>query len=98
MTYKPGRPSRQEPGHVAGEYRIKSKSSGEVKYIEETGDLARRKGEQRRSGKYNPSREHFEWKEAEGRSTSNSRRRHETEKIDQHQPRKNQRAGGGGRK
>lgn len=40
----------------------------------------------------------FEYKEADGRSTSNTRRQHEKEKIKQHKPPLNKSKGGEGRK
>lgn len=40
----------------------------------------------------------FEWKKADGRSTSTTRREHEQQKIKQHQPTLNNSAGGEGRK
>ncbi len=40
----------------------------------------------------------FEWKKADGRSTSNTRREHEQKKIAQHNPPLNKSKGGEGRK
>lgn len=40
----------------------------------------------------------FEWKAADGRSTSNTRRDHEQKKIAQHKPALNKSKGGEGRK
>lgn len=39
----------------------------------------------------------FEWKEADGRSTSKTRREHEQKKIEQHKPPLNKSVGGEGR-
>lgn len=39
----------------------------------------------------------FEWKEADGRSTSKTRRSHEQKKIEQHKPILNKSIGGEGR-
>lgn len=41
--------------------------------------------------------EHFEWKEADGRSSSLTRREHEKEKIKEHKPLLNKSGGGEGR-
>lgn len=40
----------------------------------------------------------FEWKAADGRSSSNTRRAHEQKKIAQHKPALNQSKGGEGRR
>ncbi len=97
--YKPGRPSRQEPPNTEGEYRWVNKDTKDIDYIGETSDLDRRKAEHERSEKpVSSDTHHFEWQKADGRSTSNTRRDHEREKIKEHNPPLNQRAGGGGRK
>lgn len=98
-TYRPGRPSKQEPPNAPGEYRWRNKDTGSVDYVGETNDLARRKCQHERSDKPVSSSTHdFEWKQADGRSTSNTRREHERDKIEKHNPPFNQRGGGGGRK
>lgn len=97
--YKPGRPSRQEPPDAPGEYRWRDRETGQVDYVGETNNLHRRCLEHERSDKpFSRDTHHFEWKQADGRSTSRTRREHEAAKIRQHQPPLNQRAGGGGRR
>ena len=104
--YKPGRPAKYNPttsaGHkppkAPGEYRIRS-GSGDILYIGETCNLARRTGEHIRSGKL-PTGEGggtIEYQVADGRSTSRTRREHERDKISQHQPTLNRSGGGEGR-
>lgn len=104
--YKPGRPSKfdpttgkgSEPPHSPGEYRIRD-SGGNIDYIGETCDLKRRMGEHKRSGKL-PTGENggtFEWQQADGRSTSKTRREHERQKIGEHDPSLNRSHGGEGR-
>lgn len=106
-AYKPGRPSKYNPTSGAGpkppskpgEYRIRD-GSGTITYIGETNNLNRRAGEHIRSGKL-PSGEGanstIEYKVADGRSTSNTRREHERQKIAQHNPLQNKSKGGEGR-
>ena len=105
--YKPGRPNKynptsgtgQKPPAKPGEYRIRD-GSGTIAYIGETNNLARRTGEHIRSGKLavgNGSTSTIEYKVADGRSTSNTRRKHEKEKIAQHKPALNKSKGGEGR-
>jgi len=102
-TYKPGRPAKYEPSKpsgdkppaMPGEYKICDRNSN-VKYIGETNNLGRRAGEHERSGKLGNS-DSFEYKVADGRSTSHSRRVHEQEKIQQHDPPQNKTKGGEGR-
>ncbi len=97
-TYKPGRPSKCDPPCVSGEYRWRNRRTQKIEYLGETNNLRRRKAEHNRSEKPISSDIHdFEWKSADGRSTSNSRRKHEKIKIEQHNPRHNKRAGGAGR-
>ena len=105
--YKPGRPSKYNPStgsgnkppHKPGEYRIRN-SSNEIVYIGETNDLRRRTNEHIKTGKLptgDNANSTIEWKVADGRSTSTTRRIHEQEKIAQHMPRMNQSRGGEGR-
>jgi hypothetical protein len=97
-TYKPGRPLKCEPPCAPGEYRFRNRKTGKIDYIGETNNLKRRKSEHERSEKCISSGTHdFEYKLAHGRSTSNSRRKHEKIKIEQHKPQHNERAGGAGR-
>ncbi len=106
-TYKPGRPNKynpttgmgKRPPAKPGEYRIRD-STGLIAYIGETNNLARRTGEHIRSGKLPVGSEKagsIEYKIADGRSTSNTRREHERQKIAQHQPAMNKSRGGEGR-
>ena len=105
--YKPGRPNKynptsgtgQKPPAKPGEYRIRD-SSGSIAYIGETNNLARRTGEHIRSGKLPTGAGNtgtIEYKVADGRSTSNTRRDHERTKIEQHKPPLNKSKGGEGR-
>ena len=99
FLYKAGRPSKKEPPAKAGEYRWRSKESGEIEYIGETSDLKRRRKEHERSNKPVSRETHdFEWKVADGRFSVDKRRKHEAEKIEKHKPILNLRAGGAGRK
>ena len=105
--YKPGRPTKYDPTSNTGtkppskpgEYRIRD-ANGTIIYIGETNNLARRTGEHIRSGKLpTGSGGHgtIEYKVADGRSTSQTRREHERQKIAQHQPPLNKSKGGEGR-
>ena len=104
--YKPGRPSKynpstdsgQKPPQKAGEYRIRD-TAGNIAYIEEACNLSRRMGEHIRSGKLATGQDGgtIEWKVADGRSTSRTRREHERQKIAQHAPPLNKSKGGEGR-
>jgi excinuclease UvrABC nuclease subunit len=101
--YKPGRPAKYNPttgvGHKPparpGEYRIRD-GSGSITYIGETADLSRRTREHIRSGKLTTGGT-LEFKVADGRSTSHTRRLHEQQKIAQHNPTLNRSRGGEGR-
>ena len=104
--YKPGRPAKynpttgtgSKPPAAPGEYRIRD-ADGAISYIGETNNLARRAAEHVRSGKL-PTGERggtIEFKVADGRSTSRTRRLHERQKIEQHQPPLNKSKGGEGR-
>ncbi len=105
--YKSGRPTKynpttgigRKPPAKPGEYRIRN-AGGELTYIGETNNLARRAGEHIRSGKLSTGSSgagSFEYKVADGRSTSNTRREHERQKIAEHQPVLNKSRGGEGR-
>lgn len=101
--YKEGRPFKYDPSNnkgkrpprKAGEYRIRGKN-GDILYIGETVDLNRRMGEHKRKGKLTEGRT-FEYKIADGRASSSTRRKHERMKIKQHDPLLNKSAGGEGR-
>lgn len=104
--YKAGRPQKynpstgkgQEPPQKAGEYRLRD-STGRITYIGEACDLKRRMKEHIRTGKLETgsSGGTIEWKVADGRSTSRTRRIHERQKIEQHAPVLNKSKGGEGR-
>ena len=96
--FKRGRPSRKEPSEKPGEYYFRNKTTKKVDYVGETNNLKRRKKEHTDSGKLDQNEHWFESKEADGRSSSRTRREHEKSKIDRHKPRLNMRRGGGGRK
>ena len=100
--YSSGRPKKvyvsngvSELPHAAGEYRHRD-SAGNITYIGETNDINRRTQQHLRSGKLQ-SDYSVEYKLADGRSTSRTRREHEQEKIKQHNPLLNKSVGGEGR-
>ena len=95
--YKAGRLSQNPPPNKPGQYRMRNKETKEVEYIGESSNLMRRIKEHHREGTFSPGKESFEWKEADIRSTSETRRKHERRQIDKHSPKRNQRRGGGGR-
>ena len=96
--FKQGRPSRQKPPRRPGLYGFRDKRTGTVDYVGETSDLFRRIGEHFLSDSpVSSETHHAEWQAADGRSTSKTRRRHESRKIDELNPRMNRRRGGGGR-
>ena len=105
--YKPGRPHKytpstgtgSKPPAKPGEYRIRD-SKGVIIYVGETNNLERRTKEHSRKGKLTDKRAEggsIEWKVADGRSTSRTRRIHERQKIEQHTPSMNKSSGGEGR-
>lgn len=105
--YKPGRPTKYNPATgngtkppaKPGEYRIRDQS-GDITYVGETSNLARRTAQHMRSGKLpagSGQSSTIEYKLADGRSTSNTRREHERQKIAQHNPPLNKSIGGEGR-
>lgn len=101
--YKPGRPykynpftgSGSKPPASPGEYRLRD-SEGALYYIGETCNLNRRSNEHIRSGKLSDGGS-VEYKIADGRSSSSTRREHERMKILQHNPSFNHSSGGEGR-
>lgn len=95
VKYKPAAEAGNKPPAEPGEYRIRD-AQGNILYIGETDNLARRTGEHLRSGKL-PADGAIEYKVADGRSTSRTRREHEKMKIAQHQPPLNRSKGGEGR-
>ena len=102
--YSPGRPSKcfplsnsgSTPPAKPGEYRIRD-ANGAIVYVGETCNLKRRVAEHVRSGKICSSRPSYEYKVADGRSSSRTRREHEQAKILQHAPSLNRSVGGEGR-
>ena len=104
--YKPGRPAKFNPStnggtrppKAPGEYRIRDNGGG-LLYIGETNDLNRRMKEHVATGKLPTGTlgGTFEFKVADGRSTSVTRRVHERMKIAQHDPVLNRSGGGEGR-
>ena len=93
--YVPGHGRGQRPPAKPGEYRLRTRW-GRLLYIGETCNLCRRMREHLRSGKL-PASGVFEYQIADPRSTSQSRRKHEREKIARHHPPLNRSAGGEGR-
>lgn len=101
-TYSSGRPKKvrvtdglgQLP-HAAGEYRHRD-ANGHITYIGETNDIKRRSQQHLRTGKLQ-SDYSVEYKIADGRSSSRTRRMHEREKIKKHNPVLNKSGGGEGR-
>ena len=101
--YKPGRPTKYnpttdkgtKPPTVPGEYRIRD-TEGTIVYVGETNNLSRRTYQHKQSGKLADNYS-IEYKVADGRSTSRTRREHEKQKIAQHNPILNKSIGGEGR-
>lgn len=101
--YSAGRPLKFDPfagtGHKPpnkpGEYRMRD-ASGSIAYIGETNSINRRMREHINSGKLQPGYT-LEYKLADGRSSSRTRRVHEQAKIAQHSPSLNRSVGGEGR-
>ena len=91
--FGPGRPSRQEPPNAPGVYRWRDKETGQIQDIGEGNLKARKSAKEYPTDQYN-----FEWKKADGRSSSNTRRAVEKKQIDKHTPPGNVRRGGAGRK
>lgn len=105
--YKPGRPNKynpfsdsgNKPPAKPGEYRIRDKE-GTITYVGETNNLNRRMTQHMNGGRLADERNiggTFEYKIADGRSSSATRRKHEQEKINQHKPLLNKSIGGEGR-
>ena len=100
--YSSGRPRKvsvsdglNQLPHAPGEYRHRD-AEGNITYIGETNDIRRRSQQHLRSGKLQDDYS-VEYKIADGRSTSRTRRAHEQEKIKQHNPALNKSVGGEGR-
>ena len=101
-VYRPGRYKRTGADGMPskpGAYRARSKKTGEVVYHGEAANLRSRDNQHARDKSPHKRGNYFtEYKVADGRSTSNTRRKHEKTKIRQHKPKFNQNGGGGGRK
>ena len=101
-VYRPGRYKRTGTDGMPskpGAYRARSKKTGKVVYHGEAANLrARDKQHSRDKSPHKRGNYYTEYKIADGRSTSNTRRKHERTKIRQHAPKFNRRQGGGGRK
>lgn len=101
-TYKPGRYTKVRPGekipNKPGAERWISKKTGKVVYQGESSNVNQRIAQQKRDkmpytrGNYEP-----QYKLADGRSTSKTRREHERRTIERHNPRFNKSGGGEGR-
>lgn len=102
--FKPGRPKKydpfdkkgKEPPSSPGLYRIRD-SANEIVYVGETNNLKRRMGQHISQTKKLKNGEKFEYKEADGRSSSVTRRVVEQEKIEKFKPERNSSLGGEGR-
>lgn len=102
--YDRGRPQRIYPDtdDIAkmpdrpGEYRIYT-AAGVSKYVGETSDLRRRISEHGAAGKIRAG-QYVDYMVADGRSSSDTRRGHEKDSIEDKKPTTNQRKGGGGRR
>lgn len=100
--YSAGRPKKvfisdglESLPHAPGEYRHRD-ADGNITYIGETNDIKRRSQQHLRSGKLQEDYS-VEYKVADGRSSSRTRREHEQMKIKQHNPSLNKSNGGEGR-
>jgi hypothetical protein len=102
-TYKPGRYTKVRPGqkipNKPGAERWVSKKTGKVVYQGESSNIGNRIAQQKRDKMpYTRGNYEAQYKVADGRSTSNTRRKHEREKIAKHKPRFNKSSGGEGRR
>ncbi|RDD44700.1 hypothetical protein TrispH2_003343 [Trichoplax sp. H2] len=75
------------PPSSQGVYRH-TNSKNDVKYVGETNNLARRKGEHERSGKLK-NIENFEYKRTHGNTSTKTRRKMETKLIHKNDPPRN---------
>ena len=101
-VYRRGRYKKTREGGMPsapGAYRARSKKTGAVVYHGETVNLrARDQQHARKKSRHKRANYYTEYKVADKRSTSNTRRKHEKTKIRQHKPKFNRNSGGGGRK
>ena len=98
--YNPANPHSSQPPAKAGEYRIKN-AKNEIKYIGIASDLKRRMNQHKRSGKFQPGGRNgdvFEYQIAQPGAQFEDLCSHERNKIAQHNPTDNKRAGGAGRR
>ena len=87
--YNKNDPSGSNPPPAQqGVYRI-TNSSGDVKYVGETNNLARRETEHEASGKLKGT-ENFEYKTLHGNTSTTTRREIETDLIHKYEPDRNQ--------
>lgn len=100
--YSSGRPKKVRTSeglnslpHAPGEYRHRN-AEGVIVYVGETNDINRRNREHQRNGRFGEGYT-VEYKVADGRTTSRTRRMHEQQKIKQHNPALNKSRGGEGR-
>ena len=90
--FKPGRPSRQNPPDKPGYYYFRNKDTGKVDYVGETVSLKLRMAQHLASKALDLTVHWFEYKVADGESSSSTRREHESSKITKYLPRLNRRA------
>ena len=101
-TYKRGRYTKVRPGkkipNKPGAERWVSKKTGKVVYQGESSNVNQRIAQQKRDKMpYTRGNYQAQYKLADGRSTSKTRREHERRTIERHKPRFNKSGGGEGR-
>tara|TARA_Y100000814_G_scaffold168157_1_gene122889 strand:+ start:173 stop:445 length:273 start_codon:yes stop_codon:yes gene_type:complete len=81
-------------------YRYKNKKTGAIDYVGDSYDMRERTNVHKRQERpfANPETHTPQWKEMDGRSTSNTRRKVERSQIEKHNPEYNKSRGGEGRK
>lgn len=94
-SYQPHEDKGTKPPQKAGEYRVRDNDKNML-YVGETNNLPVRMKQHMKAGKIKDGYS-FEWKVADGRSSSRTRREHERQKIKQHNPPLNKSKGGEGR-
>ena len=92
--------SRGRPPNRPGVYRYQNKQTGGIDYVGDSVDMRSRTNKHKNQGKpfANPKTHTPQWKEMDGRSTSNTRRKVERSQIEKHNPEYNKSRGGEGRK
>ena len=99
--YKRGRPPKVDTNELfhlpekPGEYRWRDKDKN-IAYIGETNNIKRRNKQHKKTGRLDDDYS-IEYMIADGRSTSKTRRKHEKNSIEKHQPYLNKSTGGEGR-